>query len=32
MQAAQYEEWYPYLKNRDERAARKAARAAQAKK
>ena len=32
MQAAQYEEWYPYLKNRDERAARKAARAAEAKK
>ena len=32
MQAAQYEEWYPYLKNRDERAARKAVRAAQAKK
>ena len=32
MQVAQYEEWYPYLKNRDERAERKAARAAQAKK
>ena len=32
MQVAQYEEWYPYLKNRDERAARKAAKAAQAKK
>ena len=32
MQVAQYEEWYPYLKNRDERAARKAVRAAQAKK
>lgn len=32
MQVAQYEEWYPYLKNRDERAARKAARSAQAKK
>ena len=32
MQVAQYEEWYPYLKNRDERAARKAAKAEQAKK
>ena len=32
MQVAQYEEWYPYLKNRDERAARKAVRAEQAKK
>ena len=32
MQVAQYEEWYPYLKNRDGRAARKAAKAAQAKK
>ena len=31
-QISQFEEWYPYLKNRDERAARKAAKAAQDKK